>query len=52
MRNCDNTQQKSIEKEINQKIATSQKSHKKNMEDLFKTNCVKDAWKGLKIVCI
>lgn len=42
---------KSVQKRLNKEIAEAKFSYKLKLENLFKTNNCKEAWKGLKILC-
>ena len=51
MQNGITTQLKQVQKKLKKKISESKRQYKEKVEGLFKTNCVKDAWKGLKTLC-
>jgi gmma-aminobutyric acid receptor subunit gamma/cGMP-dependent protein kinase 2 len=47
---CDRSALKAIQKELNSKINDAKGIYKRKIEDLFKSQQSKDAWKGLKFI--
>ena len=51
LRNGNNVERRTLQRNIDKKITESKRIYKEKVEGLFKTNRVNDAWKGLKILC-
>lgn len=50
-RNRSDAERRILQRNIDKKISDSKRIYKEKVEGLFKTNRVKDAWKGLKTLC-
>ena len=51
VRNGSNAERRTFQRNIDKKIIEFKRIYKEKVEGLFKTNRVKDAWKGLKTLC-
>ena len=47
----DRSRLKEVQKELNGVISEAKKNYKLKVEEMFKSNNSKDAWKGLKVLC-